>query len=511
MVPFVGLSLSAPLVYLSILVIAVCGIIYELIIGAVSAYLWGDSVLYFSVTIGLYMSAMGLGAFLSKFVRERLFDVFVASEILIGLIGGCSALFLFWIYSLSDWYEIALVGVTVLIGMLVGIEIPLLIRLLESETSLRQNVAHVLTYDYIGGLIGALVFPLLLLPHLGLIRTALVLGLSNLAVAFVNFVRHRHLLKNFYLQLTGSLAVLILLSYALWQAPEIQVALEQRLYRDQVIMTRQTPYQSLTLTQWHDDVRLFINGGLQFSSLDEYRYHESIVHVPMAAVPHARRVLVLGGGDGLAVRELLKYPQIENIQLVDIDPEMTRIFSQEPRLRQLNQNSLSHAKLKIKHLDAYKFAEQDQAFYDLILVDLPDPSHTALSKLYSQGFYELLKRRLSLAGVMVTQSTSPFFAREAYWCIHKTLAAAGFKVLPYQVEVPSFGNWGFQLASNRLLRPEHFRLPAGLALRYLNPETLRSLFVLPEDLKIPLNDIAVSTLSQPVILQYYDRGWNGIR
>lgn len=504
-------GLSAPLVYLSILVIAVCGIIYELIIGAVSAYLWGDSVLYFSVTIGLYMSAMGLGAFVSKYVRHRLFDVFVASEVLVGLIGGLSALFLFWIYSLSDWYELALIGVTVLIGMLVGLEIPLLIRILEDQTSLRQNVAHVLTYDYVGGLIGALAFPLLLLPQLGLIRTALVLGLSNLAVAGLNFIRHRALLKHFNLLLGGSLMVSGWLIYALWQAPELQVALEQRLYRDQVMFTRQTPYQSLTLTQWHDDIRLFINGGLQFSSLDEYRYHESLVHVPLSAVPHARRVLVLGGGDGLAVRELLKYPKLEQITLVDIDPEMTRLFREEDRLRELNGDSLRDPRVVIKHQDAYKYIEQSSAFYDVILVDLPDPSHTALSKLYSQGFYELLKRRLSLAGALVTQSTSPFFAREAFWCVNKTLTAAGFQVLPYQVEVPSFGNWGFQLALRRPLTPAKLRLRSGLKLAYLNQSTLESLFVLPEDLKTPLTDIQVNTLSHPVILGYYSRGWNGIR
>ncbi len=504
-------GLSAPLVYLSILVIAVCGIIYELIIGAVSAYLWGDSVLYFSITIGLYMSAMGLGAFVSKFVRARLFDVFVASEILVGLLGGVSALFLFWIYSVSDWYELALIAVTVGIGMLVGLEIPLLIRILEDQSSLRQNVAHVLTYDYVGGLIGALAFPLILLPQLGLIRTALVLGLSNLAVAGLNFIRHRSLLRYFGLLICSCVIVCVWLCYALWQAPELQVALEQRLYRDQVILTRQTPYQSLTLTQWHEDIRLYINGGLQFSSLDEYRYHESLVHVPMSAVPHAKRVLVLGGGDGLALRELLKYPKIQHITLVDIDPEMTRLFSEEDRLRKLNQDSLRNSRVSIKHQDAYKFVETNSEIYDVILVDLPDPSHTALSKLYSQGFYELLKRRLSLAGALVTQSTSPFFAREAFWCINKTLDAAGFQVLPYQVEVPSFGNWGFQLALRRPLRPQNLQLESELFLRYLNQATLESLFILPEDLRISLTEIKINSLSEPVILGYYSHGWNGIR
>ena len=505
------MNLSQPLVFFSILIIAVCGIIYELLIAAVSSYLWGDSVLYFSITIGLYMSALGLGAFVSKFFRQALFDLFVGSEILIGLIGGCSALLLFWSYASGDWYEYALVTVTVAIGMLVGIEIPLLIRILETQESLRRNVAHVLTYDYIGGLLGALAFPLLLLPQLGLIRTALVLGLANLGVACLNFVRHQRLLQHFSLQLSACLGVMALLGWALWQAPELELLLEQRLYRDRVILARQSPYQNLTVTQWHKDIRLFINGGLQFSSLDEYRYHESLVHVPMAAAGPVKRALVLGGGDGLAARELLKYPQLEQIVLVDLDPEMTRLFRQAPLLVQLNQNSLNHARVRLVHQDAYKFAETDQGFYDLILIDLPDPGQTALSKLYSLGFYELLKRRLAQTGVLATQSTSPFFAREAFWCIHKTLQAAGFQVLPYQVDVPSFGNWGFQLASRRALRPEHLHLQPGLPLRFLNAAVLPSLFALPQDLRPPERELKINTLSQPVIVQYYDRGWSGIR
>ncbi|MEZ0367465.1 MAG: polyamine aminopropyltransferase, partial [Candidatus Sericytochromatia bacterium] len=430
---------------------------------------------------------------------------------LIGLLGGGAAMFLFWSYASGDWYELALVGVTVGIGMLVGIEIPLLIRLLESQQSLRRNVAHVLTYDYIGGLFGAMAFPLLLLPKLGLIRTSLVLGLANLGVAGLNFIRHHRQLKNFPLLLGAALLVSGWLILALWQAPELQVALEQRLYRDKVILARQSVYQNLTLTQWHNDIRLFINGGLQFSSLDEYRYHESLVHVPMSAVPRARSVLILGGGDGLALREVLKYPRLERIVLVDLDPEMTRLFSQEPLLVKLNQNSLNQPKVQIIHADAYKFVEQSEAFFDVILIDLPDPGQTALAKLYSRGFYELLKRRLSQTGALVTQSTSPYFAREAFWCIHNTLQAAGFAVRPYQLEVPTFGNWGFQFASRRPIEPARLRLAEDLKLRYLSPEVLLSLFVLPEDLKPPPQAVQINTLSQPVILEYYARGWNGIR
>lgn len=505
------MSFSKPLLYLSILVIAVCGIIYELIIGAVSAYLWGDSVLYFSLTIGLYMSAMGLGAYFSKYVGSRLFDIFVASEVLIGLVGGCSALVLFWTYTGTEYYELMMVAVTLLIGMGVGLEIPVLIRMLDSNEDLRLNVAHVLSYDYVGGLIGALIFPLLLLPYLGLLRTALLLGLSNLLIAGLNLFRHRGLLRFFPLLaiLTGLCAFAEAMAF--WRAPQLEHALEQRIHRDEVVVSVQTPYQKLTVTQWHRDIRLFINGGLQFSSLDEYRYHESLVHVPMAAVARPQRVLLLGGGDGLAVRELLKYPTLKEIVLVDIDPQMTALFREHERLRELNQDSLNDPRVRLVHEDAFKFVERDTQFYDLVLIDLPDPSHTALTKLYALPFYEMLRKRLSQQGVLVTQSTSPFFAKNAFWCIHKTLSATGMSVYPYQVDIPSFGNWGFQLASQKALSLSDLRLPPNLALRFLNPETLATLFVFPPDLKTDLRPIALNTLLHPVLLTYYKQGWNGIR
>lgn len=508
-----GISLSSRLVYLSILIIAVCGIIYELIIGAVSSYLWGDSIYYFSITIGLYMSAMGLGAFLSRFAQDKLFDWFVASEIAIAFWGGISATFLFWSYAETEWYEYALVFITVLIGALVGIEIPLLIRLLESQEDLRENVANVLTYDYIGGLVGALLFPLLLLPYLGLVRAALVLGLLNIGVAVVNFIRHRQLLYYFKPLLGVTLCIGCGLSYGLWKAPVMELALEQRLYRDKVILSLNTAYQHLTVTRWHEDIRLFINGGLQFSSLDEHRYHESLVHPAMALNPHARSVLILGGGDGLAIRELLKYPALAQIHLVDIDPAMTQIFQETPVLSRLNQQSLNHEKVKIIHEDAYKFVEQDTHFYDVIVVDLPDPSQTALAKLYSRGFYQMLQKRLRLGGSIVVQSTSPFFAPEAFWCIHETLAQTGLAVYPYQVDIPSFGNWGFQLATQRQFPQQGLQLPEAIQhkVRFLNTETLNAIFAIPEDLKYDLDKIDINTLTQPVIINYYERGWNGIR
>lgn len=504
--------LSSGLLYLSILVIAVCGIIYELLIGAVSSYLWGDSVFYFSVTIGLYMSAMGLGAFLSKYIQEHLFDWFVLTELIIALVGGVSALLLFWIYASSDFYEYGMVFITVVIGTMVGMEIPLLVRILEGNESLRQNVAHVLSYDYLGGLIGSVVFPLLLLPYLGIIRTAVVLGLTNLGVVVLNLVRHQGYLRHVPLLGLGTAGVAALLAYLLVTSEHQTQWVEQKLYRDQVIATLQTPYQHLTLTQWHHDIRLFIDGNLQFSSLDEYRYHEALIHVPLSVVRKPQRVLILGGGDGLAVREVLRHTGITEIKLVDIDPQMTALAQTNEVLKQLNQGSLSHPLVKVVHQDAYKFVEHDTGFYDLIVVDLPDPNQVALAKLYSLEFYHLLKHRLSYKGALVTQSTSPFFARETFWCIAKTMAQAGLKVVPYHAEVPSFGDWGFQLATMRAVKVSTLQLPKlATPYRFITPALLPTLFVFGEDLKVDMADIAVNTLIQPMALQYYKRGWEALR
>lgn len=502
---------SSPVLYLSIFIIAICGIIYELIIGTVSSYLWGDSIFYFSVTIGLYMSAMGLGAFFSKYIQSDLFDWFVFSEILIGIFGGGAALFLFWTYAESELYEYWMVGVTIVIGMLVGLEIPWLIRIMESESELKKNVAHVLTFDYIGGLVGAMVFPLVLLPQLGLIKASLVLGMSNIFVAFLNFIRHRQLLNYFYPLVCVSVISLGGLGYFYVTSEAQEHMIEGALYRDKVIFTQQTPYQKLTVTQWHKDLRLFINGGLQFSSLDEYRYHESLVHVPMSVFPEAQNILILGGGDGLAVRELLKYKD-RKITLVDLDPAMTQMSKTLPALKQLNQGSLDAPNVTVVNQDAYKFIEETEQIFDIVLIDLPDPNFTGLSKLYSKEFYSHVMRHLHKRGAVVTQSTSPFFAKEAYWCIHKTLKETGAFVFPYQVDVPSFGNWGFQLATHYPIEPQKLKLPLSQGkIQFLNDATLHSLFIIPEDLKYPLENLDINRIIQPVILKYYAKGWNGIR
>lgn len=496
--------------YLSVGIIATCGIVYELIIGSASSYLLGDSVWQFSITIGLFLSAMGLGSWLSQLVTTRLFATFIATELAIALVGGTSALLLFAGYTAApDFYPTLQYGLTLAIGTMVGLEIPLLMRMLENRAELRYNAAYVLSLDYAGGLVGSLAFPLLMLPTLGLIKAALLTGLLNGLVVVLGLVAYApRFLRGRQLFLGGTLAALGLLGWLYAQAPGVEQALEQALYRDTIVHAEQTHYQHLTVTYDDNDTRLFINGNLQYSSLDEYRYHEALVHVPIArmgAVP--RDVLVLGGGDGLAARELLKYAPVRKIDLVDLDPAMTRLHRTHPSLVELNGASLNDPRVAVHNLDAMRFLQDRRGMYDLIVVDLPDPNAEALVKLYTREFYRLAGRHLRPAGALVVQASSPYFAREAYWCVAKTVAAADLATQTYHLDVPTFGDWGFVIGSPRRL-PSPPEWKPAVAMRWLTADVLPGLFrfAKDEDGSI-MAQVDVNTTFSPVLLRYYQRGW----
>jgi spermidine synthase len=288
-------------------------------------------------------------------------------------------------------------------------------------------------------------------------------------------------------------------------ADRIQDIAEGNLYADEIVLARTTPYQRIVLTAWKDDLRLFLNSNLQFSSRDEYRYHEALVHPGLSALPSARRVLVLGGGDGLAVRELLRHPGIESITLVDLDAEMTRLFATHAELVRLNARALTDPRVHIVNADAFAWLESATETFDFAVVDFPDPSNFSLGKLYTTTFYRMLTRRLGPEGAFVVQATSPLFARQSFWCIVTTIEQSGLVAAPYHVYVPSFGEWGFVLAS-RTAVPAADRVPPGL--RYLTAATLPPLFVFPDDMRrVP---VAVNRLSTQALVHYYESEWNAI-
>jgi spermidine synthase len=485
----------------SIFVVAACGLTYELLIATVSSYLLGSSVTQFSLSIGLFVGAMGLGSWLSQRVTRHLLGTFVALEVVLGAVGGVSATALFWAYGSGTYYWGVLIGFLVVIGALVGVELPLLVRILNRYGQLRTIVAQALSFDYIGSLAGSLAFPLLLLPTLGLTRTAFLMGIVNVAVALYAMYVFRHRFRP-ALPALVALGVAAVLTLGFTGATQLSSLLERRLYDDEIVLTQQSAYQRIVFTRWREDLRLFLDGNLQFSSVDEHRYHETLVHPAMGLAASARNVLVLGGGDGLGVREVLRHFQVETVTLVDLDPEITRLAVTFPGLRELNGAALEDARVRVVNRDAHAFLEETADRFDVIIADLPDPSGDALAKLYSVEFYRLVRRHLSPGGVFVTQASSPFFSREAFWCIVRSMEEGGFTLTPIHAYVPSFGDWGFILAAERELDPTGVSLPEGL--RFLTPDLLPVLTVFDRDTERV--EVEPSRVDHPRILRYYRDG-----
>ena len=494
--------------------IAICGLIYELLISTLSSYLLGDSVYQFSLVIGLFMTSMGIGAWSSRFIEGQLATQFVRLQLLVGLLGGLSAPFLFFAFAVLDNYTPFLFIIILLLGSLLGTEIPLVIRILKQHFSLKTNVSNVFTADYIGALIAALVFPLVLVPQLGLMQSGLLMGIFNTGIGLLALYVFRTEISRYRYLLGYGILLLLFLIFGFFISNSFVSRMESRLYQDPLIYAGNSNYQQrLVLTKRKQRLRFYINGALQFDSFDEYRYHESLVHPVMSLVKAAENILILGGGDGLAVRELLSYKSIKKITLVDLDPAVTQLFKSKAVLRQLNKDALNNPKVSIINQDAWKFLESNQQLYDVIIIDLPDPNTISLSRLYSTVFYRLVKQHLSQTGVLVTQATSPLYSHKAFWCINKTLqqtSLAGESIenwytLPYHLHMPSFGEWGFVLASRRPLKVEKIQL-AQRNYRFLSPLSLAQLFEFPKDMeKI---EVEANTLSAHPLLKYYQDGWN---
>ena len=491
---------------LSVFIVASCGLAYELIAGALSSYLLGDSVMQFSTVIGTYLFAMGIGSWLSRFIERNLIARFVQIELMVGVLGGFSAAGLFFLFVwFSAPFKLALYLVVMALGVLVGLEIPLIMRILKRDLSFKDVVSQVLTFDYLGALAVSILFPLLLVPHLGLVRSGLLFGLLNVLVALWALWLFREQLHGAVGLKAQAFASLTALALGFAGAGQFTSFAEAHLYADEIVHAESSPYQRIVLTRWKDDLRLFLNNNLQFSSRDEYRYHEALVHPGLATLPGAKRVLVLGGGDGLAVREILKYPQIESVTLVDLDPAMTRLFSTAPPLRKLNEEALQSPKVRIVNADALQWLEGSDELFDFVVVDFPDPSNFAIGKLYSAAFYRLLDKHLTAGALAVIQSTSPLYARQSFWCVVTTLESVGFTATPYHALVPSFGEWGFVLAGKRAYRPPaKYEAPT----RFLTPETTPALFEFPKDMARV--DAEVNRLNNQVLVRYFENEWRQV-
>lgn len=491
----------------SVVVIATSGLVYELITGTLASYVLGDSVTQFSLVIGLYLFAMGIGSYLSQYIENRLLERFVEIELAVALVGGLSAPMLFKVYTSSGAFRPLLYSLVLLIGTLVGLEIPLLIRLLKFSLDLKELVARVLTLDYIGALAASLLFPSLLLPKLGLQQTSLFFGLLNAVVA---------LLSTFLFPLDRPIAarlraecvvILVVLGGSMAFMGRIVERSEAIFFGAPIIYAEHSPYQRVVMTQTPRTTRLFLNGNLQFSSDDEYRYHEVLVHPAVAALGRdPKTAMVLGGGDGLAARELLKYPSVERILLIDLDAAVTDAFRTIPIATKLNEDALNNPRVEIRNEDAFRFLGETTETFDLAIVDFPDPSNYAVGKLFTDAFYHLLRQRLGFRGVAVVQATSPQFARESFWCIVATIEASGFTAAPFHVYVPSFGDWGFVLAGGEGMAPPSTLRIDSKTLKYLEPGLLPELFRFARD--IGRVEAPVNRLNDQKLVGIYSEEWS---
>jgi spermidine synthase len=499
----------------SVFVVAACGLVYELAAGALASYLLGDSVLQFSTVIGAYLFAMGVGSWLSRFFERQLPAHFLRIELLVALAGGLLPALLFlanaYVPGAFRFLLYAMVGG---VGVLVGLEIPLVMRILKREVALKDLVSQVLTFDYLGALAVSVAFPLLLVPQLGLIRTGLLFGLLNAAVAFWALWVFRDELRRFAAHAWACALTAAVLAGSFAMADHITTLAEDKFYHDRIVLAATSPYQRIVVTNGRSGHKLFLNGNLQFAERDEYRYHEALVHPAMSAFGAPRRVAVLGGGDGMAVREILKYPSVQSVTLVELDPNMTRLFSSDPALVRLNAGALSSPKVHIVNADAFQWLQggadagggtQASDMFDVIVVDFPDPTNFSIGKLYTNSFYSLLANRLSASGFAVIQTTSPLVARQSFWTVATTIESVGLHASAYHANVPSFGEWGYIIASHR-----PWRLPQALPqdLRFLSPATLPLLFDFPADMtRLPAE---VNRLSNQVLVTTYEQEWGRV-
>lgn len=484
------------------------GLVLQLLLVTQASYLAGDAALATGVVVGTFLAAMGLGAWLSQFVaagsaaqgsedRSALLRSFVLVELGLSPLCLLGPLGLFALFAADGPLWLGLVLLTLAVGLLGGMELPLLTRMLEGQERLRNALARVLALDYLGALLGSLAFPLLLLPWLGLLPTAALLALvpllcsAALCWAFPVLGRWRA---------PVSASVPLAAAAALLVVP-FGDRVEDRLYDDPVIGRFQSRHQRIVLTRRRDDLRLYLDGNLQFSSLDEYRYHEALVHPAMALHGRPRRVLLLGAGDGLALREILRWPEVRRVDLVELDPTMLQLARRHPFLLGLNRSSLGDPRVHLHVGDALALVPSLPGGYDVIIADFPDPATAPLARLYSVGFYGRLLGHLEPGGLIVTQASTPFFTPRVLASIQATFEALTLTTKPYSVTVPSFGPWGFVLAhrpGRRLASPS---LP--FEARWLDATQLAQLFALPRDLRpAEGEEVQPNRLVRPVLVDY---------
>ncbi|MFJ9027461.1 polyamine aminopropyltransferase [Streptomyces sp. NPDC102274] len=459
-----------------VFICAACGLVYELELVALASYLIGDSVTQASVVLSVMVFAMGVGSLLAKRLRCRAAFGFGLLEAALALLGGSSALVLYASFIWLEESRYALVGFSLAIGILIGAEIPLLMSLIQrfSRQDAEGTVADLFAADYVGALIGGLAFPFLLLPWLGQLTGALLTGAVN-AVAgggLVLWLFRRDLTsRSRWVLVSVNVLVLALLATAAVLVDDFERAARRVVYGEQVRVAIHTGVQEVVITGGRSGpLELYLDGRLRVSARDEFRYHEALVHPAMRG-PHTR-VLILGGGDGLAAREVLRYGGVREVTVVELDPGVVRLARTDPALRELNGEAYGDGRVRAVYADAFTWLRHavdaggvgavGSGVYDVVISDLPNPGVTASTKLYSEEFYGLATRVLADGGRLAVHAGSPATQRHTYWTVDATLRAAGFGTRPYHATgrpsgfaagpdrvkdgTPAVSDWGFDLA-----------------------------------------------------------------
>ena len=493
------------------------GIVAEYVLSTLATYFLGDSVFQWTMIVSVMLFSMGLGSRLSKRFKNDLLLSFISIEFTLSVLTAFVSVLTYMYSAHFGDNTVMIYGMSILVGMLIGMEIPLVIRINEQFQELRVNVSSSMENDYYGSLAGGVFFAFIGLPYIGLTYTPFLLGSVNFIVAILLvFVVIKQLDKatRKKIFISAPLVVVVLVTGVFIAGPIIKYG-EQSRYKDRVVYEKQTRYQKIVMTSTGNGFFLFINGNQQLSSMDEVLYHEPLVHPAMALAGRPHHVLVLGGGDGGAVREVLKYESVEKVTLVDLDPEMTRLGKEHPLLTAMNHNALNDKKVSIFNEDGYVFLEKDSSFYDVIIVDLPDPKTVELGRLYSREFYLLCRRRLTIHGTLVTQAGSPYYAAKAFNCIVKTMGAADFDVLPLHNQVVTMGEWGWVLGAKTTppggMKYAVQQLELGaIPTQWINTEALTHITSFGKNTFPGERDsVRVNRIHDPVLYRYYlDGTWD---
>ena len=494
----------------SLLATGTAGVVAEYILATLASYFLPDATVQWTMIISVMLFSMGIGSRMSKFLKTDLLDKFVFIEIALSILISFTASIVFIAAGKTLYYGFIIYGLSISIGLLIGMEIPLVTRINEDNEELRLNIASVMSWDYIGSLIGGVFFVFVGIPYLGMTYTPYVLGIVNFLVASIIIFKLSDSLRYKKALRITFIFVFILISSGCYFSEQIVMYGEQKRYKDKIIKVEETRYQKIVITEAKGYHWLFINGNQQLSSFDEWMYHEPLTHIPFALTSEKKKVLIMGGGDGCAAREILKYPEVESILLVDLDPKMIELASTHPALVGMTQNAFSNKKVKVIHQDAFIYARDSKEKYDLVIIDLPDPRAIDINKLYTKGFYWYVQNLLSDGGVVITQAGSPYFATKAFYCIEKTMKSAGLETLTIHNQVITMGEWGWVIGSKSLTTQGmkdklHQTDFSKIDHKWLTNESVDLLTSFGK----PMADttgININTLASPVLPNYYLKG-----